>query len=486
MSKQDKKSFWRRSAKPVATPSPGGTSFQAFDSAQSDAWSDGDESSETGSQLSGLSLEVQEVLQTPRASSSAKIESQSTNTPLSSSRPRAQTSASTPTKNMKSKALSVIKGKGPKSQSILPQLNRLTCLGLLTVLDNKTSMRRTLSAPTPVASEEPAPKQETTVVYSRLEKFQELLKLPNLDLDALRELSWSGIPKAVRPTTWMLLAGYLPANVERRETTLQRKRQEYFGFIDQYYHTRAEEGNNSKTFHQIQLDLPRTNPCATFQMEHVQRILERILYIWSIRHPGSGYVQGMNDLLVPFFTVFLTPHIDGDIEDIKNFAVGQAFLDIIEADCYWCLSILLDNIQDNYIAAQPGIQKRIQALKDLISRIDAPLHEHLTKLNIDYLHFSFRWMNCLLMRELPLNCVIRLWDTYQAEVNGFATLHLYTCAAMMTRFSAELRQKGDFQSAIMFLQQLPTTEWNDRDISLLLAEAFQLKYMFHDAQGHLT
>lgn len=82
---------------------------------------------------------------------------------------------------------------------------------------------------------------------------------------------------------------------------------------------------------------------------HINQILERILYIWSIRHPGSGYVQGMNDLLVPFFTVFLTPHIgylrivtlelfwitcylclDGDIEDIKNFAVGQAFLDIIE------------------------------------------------------------------------------------------------------------------------------------------------------------
>jgi len=37
--------------------------------------------------------------------------------------------------------------------------------------------------------------------------------------------------------------------------------------------------------------------------------LERILYIWAIRHPASGYVQGINDLATPFFTVFLSAHI---------------------------------------------------------------------------------------------------------------------------------------------------------------------------------
>lgn len=34
--------------------------------------------------------------------------------------------------------------------------------------------------------------------------------------------------------------------------------------------------------------------------------MERILYIWAIRHPASGYVQGINDLLTPFFLVCLT------------------------------------------------------------------------------------------------------------------------------------------------------------------------------------
>lgn len=37
--------------------------------------------------------------------------------------------------------------------------------------------------------------------------------------------------------------------------------------------------------------------------------LERILYVWAIRHPASGYVQGINDLATPFFQVFLSAFI---------------------------------------------------------------------------------------------------------------------------------------------------------------------------------
>ena len=44
--------------------------------------------------------------------------------------------------------------------------------------------------------------------------------------------------------------------------------------------------------------------------------------------------------------------------------------DEVEADSYWCLTKLLDGIQDNYTAAQPGIQKRIMEMKDLMTRVD--------------------------------------------------------------------------------------------------------------------
>jgi len=41
------------------------------------------------------------------------------------------------------------------------------------------------------------------------------------------------------------------------------------------------------------------------------------------------------------------------------------------------------------------------------------------------------------------------------------------------------------QTLMLFLQNLPTSNWTDDDMHLLLAEAYRLKYMFADAPGHL-
>lgn len=42
----------------------------------------------------------------------------------------------------------------------------------------------------------------------------------------------------------------------------------------------------------------------------------------------------------------------------------------VEADTFWCLSKLLDGIQDHYTFAQPGIQRMIFKLRELMFRID--------------------------------------------------------------------------------------------------------------------
>ncbi|XP_029428860.1 TBC1 domain family member 22B [Rhinatrema bivittatum] len=319
---------------------------------------------------------------------------------------------------------------------------------------------------------------------TRLEKFKQLLSSNNTDLDELRKCSWPGVPREVRPVTWRLLSGYLPANMERRKLTLQRKREEYFGFIEQYYDSRNDE-HHQDTYRQIHIDIPRTNPLIPlFQQPLVQEIFERILFIWAIRHPASGYVQGINDLVTPFFVVFLSEHVD---EDVENFAVQSLSADVlrsIEADSFWCMSKLLDGIQDNYTFAQPGIQKKVKALEELVSRIDDQVHNHFRRYEVEYLQFAFRWMNNLLMRELPLRCTIRLWDTYQAESEGFSHFHLYVCAAFLIKWRKEILDEEDFQGLLMLLQNLPTIHWGNEEIGLLLAEAYRLKYMFADAPNH--
>jgi hypothetical protein len=258
---------------------------------------------------------------------------------------------------------------------------------------------------------------------SRINKFKKILQATSINLTELRAAAWSGIPEEVRAMTWQLLLGYLPTSSERRVSTLERKRKEYLDGVRQAFErggtTSASAGKirglDEAVWHQISIDVPRTNPhLELYGYEATQRSLERILYVWAIRHPASGYVQGINDLVTPFWQVFLGSYItDSDIE--KGMDPGQlpkAVLDAVEADSFWCLTKLLDGIQDNYIFAQPGIQRQVAALHDLTARIDEPLAKHLEQEQVEFIQFSFRWMNCLLMREISVRNTIRMWDTY--------------------------------------------------------------------------
>ncbi|KAF2884594.1 hypothetical protein ILUMI_21574 [Ignelater luminosus] len=321
---------------------------------------------------------------------------------------------------------------------------------------------------------------------NKLEKFERLLS-GDLTSTELCQLSWSGIPMKVRATVWRLLSGYIPLQKEKRQYTLNKKRQDYLKMVKEYYHTDSNESNHS-TYHQIHIDVPRMNPSIPlFQQNIVQEMFERILFIWAIRHPAAGYVQGINDLVTPFFIVFLEEAVCFNVpfELLTINVLTQEQRDKVEADTFWCAWKFLESIQDNYITAQPGIQQKVVQLKKLIERIDDTLHQHLVEHNVDYLQFSFRWLNNLLTRELPLRCIIRLWDTYLAENETFSLFQLYVCAAFLLHWREKLLLETDFQGLMLFLQNLPTHNWTNTHISLLVAEAYRLKVMFADSPNHL-
>lgn len=266
---------------------------------------------------------------------------------------------------------------------------------------------------------------------TRINKFKRILQASSVALPDLRAAAWSGIPEEVRAMTWQLLLSYLPTSSERRVATLERKRKEYLDGVRQAFDKgtggtgsgassgkAANRGLDEAVWHQISIDVPRTNPhIELYGYEATQRSLERILYVWAVRHPASGYVQGINDLVTPFWQTFLGVYVtDPDIESgMDPGQLPRAVLDAVEADTFWCLTKLLDGIQDHYIVAQPGIQRQVRALQDLTARIDAGLARHLEKEHVEFIQFSFRWMNCLLMREISVKNTIRMWDTYMVS-----------------------------------------------------------------------
>eukprot|EP00775_Hariotina_reticulata_P005089 gene5089-5330_t len=345
------------------------------------------------------------------------------------------------------------------------------------------------SAPcaTSAASSEAGVSQNRASSSIRVKKFHRLLDEQLVDLDALRELSWSGIPHELRPVCWRLLLGYLPPNKSRQAPVLARKRREYMDMVAEFYDVENSQRTEDEigALRQVSVDVPRTAPnVLLFHEPTIQKSLERMLYIWGIRHPASGYVQGMNDLVTPFLAVFLSEQLQGPLETWQPENITEGMMLDIEADCYWCLSKLLEGIQDHYTYAQPGIQRSVFRIKELISKNNSAIVGKLEAEGIDFLQFAFRWVNCLLIREVPFSAAIRLWDTYLAEGGRFSDFLVYVCTAFLACWQKDILSR-EFQELMMFLQKLPTQDWQDSEIESILSNAFVLRNTWGNAQSHL-
>jgi hypothetical protein len=193
----------------------------------------------------------------------------------------------------------------------------------------------------------------------------------------------------------------------------------------------------------------------------VQHLYEDILFIWAVRHPASGYVQGMNDILTPFFVVFLQPFFPDtrpeDLEDIGG--LPDAELCNIEADCFWCFGKLLEGIQD------------------IVSRVDGALHTWIRGEDVLYNDFSIRWMNCLLFPAFRIPLILRIWDLYLSQVSRTAALQVCMCAAMLTSISRQIQCSRQTE-LLTFIKGIGPDFWTEDQLELILAQAYVYEQSF--------
>ncbi|OBZ71054.1 GTPase-activating protein gyp1 [Grifola frondosa] len=339
--------------------------------------------------------------------------------------------------------------------------------------------------------------REQSIRTNRWKKFIDCITQEDVNMAQLRKLAWNGVPSDLRPIVWPLLLGYLPLPTPLRSSTLARKRQEYASLVELAF-SRNRDGPDQQVWHQIEIDVPRTRPGVRLWMQTcTQRVGVPVdMNTLAVDQRASEFrtdIVFLSAYIGALFAFVLVKLIltvpsteDSDPEDFDTALLPENVLSAVEADTFWCLSRLLDGIQDNYIATQPGIQRSVKRMAELVARIDAPLAAHLEKENVEFMQFAFRWMNCLLMREITVQNTIRMWDTYLAEgPDAFSQFHLYVCSAFLVRWSKKL-QEMDFQGIIMFLQSLPTQGWSDNEIEMLLSEAFVHYSTWHNAQSHFA
>jgi len=314
------------------------------------------------------------------------------------------------------------------------------------------------------------------------ERLRTLLGAPIVDLAQLRQACWGGVPMDMRPMCWQLLLGLLPPDSAKWATTAGARRRKYWDLLQRYERAERSEGTEEEAVlaRQIAIDIPRTaTDLPFFSQGRVRRSLTRLLYLRAVMHPLSGYVQGFNDIATPFLATFLSRLMHGPMKEWDVAAVPEDRLLEAESDCFWCFCRFLEHVEDYYTPEQPGIRRGIDQLESLVRRIDVGLHEHLEAEGVEYLHFSFRWFNCLVVRELPFQLVLRLWDTFMAEGAAVRSFLLYVCLSLLLRWRGELRGM-ELQDAILFLQKLPTQVWDEGDLEVLLSTAFMWQSVFDE------
>jgi hypothetical protein len=149
----------------------------------------------------------------------------------------------------------------------------------------------------------PNVKADDSVPPSRTAKFQRLFDAKSIDIDALRKLAWSGVPRQYRIHTWqlllvriwcclvvfprvadccvfgvrdvcMILQGYLPSQRDRHVGSVDKKRQDYRTAVSQCFGPAFVKNDKEQALlRQVLVDLPRTCPgIPLFHTEFVQRV----------------------------------------------------------------------------------------------------------------------------------------------------------------------------------------------------------------------
>lgn len=318
----------------------------------------------------------------------------------------------------------------------------------------------------------------------KFQKFEKILSMPIVDIQELKEISWHGIPRKFRPRAYRLFLDYEPINHEQAKNSLEHKRNDYLDCLNRVFDSKQKlfwTNGQKRILHQIQIDLPRTN-YKLLHDDKVQEIFQHVLFIWAIRHPASSYVQGMNDILIPFFILFLSQYFEEtELEDILKMEnineLDDKCLKEIEADCFWCFSTMLDGIQDTFTKGQPGIFRMINQLQSIIKVVEPKLNDWIEKENINYMTFMFKWINCMFVREFSIQQLFRIWDIM---INRYAKITLsqvYISAAMITTLSPLLINLPASEFIIK-IQEISPEFWDEKRTNEIIAQSFVYEKLF--------
>ncbi len=146
---------------------------------------------------------------------------------------------------------------------------------------------------------------------------------------------------------------------------------------------------------------------------------------------------------------------------------------------YWCVLRFLDRNSDIFDEKAMRTGEFVLSFADLVGWRDKEIDGLLSRLNINYFHFAFRWFVCLLLREIPSQWMMEIWDTYIAQRN-IQEFFPHYCYSYLQSLRNDLLQSAEFESCLLLLHHPAPSIWSSAYLSALFSTASQS----HSAYQH--
>lgn len=141
-----------------------------------------------------------------------------------------------------------------------------------------------------------------------------------------------------------------------------------------------------------------------------------------------------------------------------------------EAGVYFAFERLMDMIQE-YNVHNP-LPQRVASFLTLFRTTLPELHAYFEAEEVDLVAVATSWLQHLLARELQIDDVMRLWDTYFA-VPDLLDLHVYVCLAILTNCKDAL-EEFDRSETTSMLFSLPPLDIDRVRTSFIISAANQI------------
>ncbi|KAI9137319.1 ankyrin repeat-containing protein [Paraphysoderma sedebokerense] len=243
---------------------------------------------------------------------------------------------------------------------------------------------------------------------STVDEFAELLNAEvHIDIDKLRDSARHGVPEEVRGQVWKYLLGVEEPDRSHEMSDDKEKSEEYYRF--------EKENLNTDVIKRIRGEINRyyrRNPSLKNMRnsELSMAIFENVVSTYINHHRSVDYSPALVHLCAPFVSCLSK-----------------------ESEVYYCFEKLIKQLDEHF--ASHNLNEQVAHFVTLFRMLLPDLYSYFEEEEVDPNEWATSWLQCLLSKELPLDCVLRLWDTYFSDRDGL-NLHIYVCLGTRTSFGA--------------------------------------------------